>query len=72
VLAEAAQTYGLVVRDTSGAVTFYGEDPRSQPRNPYRRLIGPAYDNGHLYEQLAQFPWDRLRLVQMKLRAVRR
>jgi hypothetical protein len=72
VLAEAAQKYGMIVRDTSGAIAFYGEDPRPRDPNPYPRLIGPAYDNGHLYEDLAQFPWDRLQLVRMRLQPVKR
>ncbi len=38
-LAQAAQTYGIVVRDQGGAVTFYGQDPVNLPTNPVARGI---------------------------------
>ncbi|HEV3228212.1 MAG TPA: hypothetical protein VGY97_01960, partial [Solirubrobacteraceae bacterium] len=66
-LAQAAQAHGVVVRDTAGAVTFYGEDPRPSSPNPYTSLIGPSYDNGSLFSLLARFPWNHLQLLQMQL-----
>lgn len=58
-LAHAAQDYGLVMRDTSGAVVFYGEDPLSIGRDPF---VAPL--NGvELRVALGAFPWDRLQLI---------
>jgi hypothetical protein len=37
-MALAAQRYGIVVRDISGAVTFFGEDPTPRGSNPYPQL----------------------------------
>jgi hypothetical protein len=58
-MATAAQKYGMVVRDTSGAVVFYGEDPVTATDNPYDQIFGGAYPN-HL---LRGFPWDKLEVV---------
>lgn len=58
-IAEAAQRYGIVVRDTSGVVDFYGEDPTPTGSDPYRALLGAEY----VWQQLARFPWDRLEVV---------
>jgi hypothetical protein len=66
-LAEAAQRYGIVVRDRAGTVVFYGQDPTPTGSDPYN---GP----GGYYEGLtagaimAEFPWDRLQLLRMRLR----
>jgi hypothetical protein len=66
-IAEAAQRYGIVVRDKGGAVTFYAEDPAPLGTNPYG---GPnGYFQGRYPSQLLQsFPWDRLKLLRMDLR----
>jgi hypothetical protein len=66
-LAQAAQRYGIVVRDRAGDVTFYAEDPVSLGGNPY---TGPAgyFGSGPLAQQLAQqFPWQRLQALQTQL-----
>jgi hypothetical protein len=64
-IAKAAQTYGMIVRDTAGAVTFYGEDPYLytqkygiDPYGPY--IFGGQYPNN----LLASFPWSLLQVVQ--------
>jgi hypothetical protein len=62
-LAEAAQRYGIVVRDKSGGVTFYAEDPAPLGANPYagdNGFFGGDYPN-HL---LARFPWSRLQALR--------
>jgi hypothetical protein len=62
-IAEAAQRYGIVVRDRSGDVTLYGEDPTPTGADPY-----PAFLGGQSPLQALQgIPWDRLQLVQMRL-----
>jgi hypothetical protein len=59
-LAKAAQTYGMVVRDKAGAVVFYGEDPVNLPSNPWPAAFGNQWPN-HV---LALFPWSRLEALQ--------
>jgi hypothetical protein len=63
-LAEAAQRYGIVVRDKSGAVAFYGEDPTPTGTDPYPALFAP----GGAGAVARAFPWDRLQLLKMDLR----
>jgi hypothetical protein len=59
VMARAAQRYGIVVRDTSGCVTFFGQDPVTRPGDPYGRILGGQYPN----KLLRGFPWSRLQVV---------
>ena len=65
ILAEAAQRYGIVVRDHSGVVAFYGEDPRPSGR-------GGVYDRFYAGTDpiavMRAFPWDRLQVLKMNLR----
>jgi hypothetical protein len=63
-IALAAQRYGLVVRDlTHHAISLFGENPSQFPGNPYRR-----YFQGRTPQAvLANFPWDRLQVLQMHL-----
>lgn len=60
-MAKAAQRYGIIVRDQSGVVVFYGEDPRSgEARGVYGKTLGgqnPA-------SLLRSFPWDKLQAVK--------
>jgi hypothetical protein len=61
VMAQAAQRYGIVVRDKGGAVAFYGEDPKSLGSDPWPAIFENRYpdQNG----MLAKFPWNRLQVV---------
>jgi hypothetical protein len=59
-LARAAQTYGIVVRDKAGSVALYGQDPKSLVTNPWPT----TFDNQYPNYVLAQFPWSRLQVVQ--------
>jgi hypothetical protein len=65
-LAEAAQRYGIVVRDYAANVTFYGQDPTPTGTNPY---TGPnGYFEGESPSQLLiTFPWSHLQLLKMEL-----
>jgi hypothetical protein len=66
-LAEAAQRYGIFVRDGAPAVTsFYAEDPTPLGSNPY---TGPrGYFQGKSPTQLAAaFPWTDLELLSAPL-----
>ena len=58
-IARAAQRYGMVVRDGSELVTFYGEDPTPTGSNPWPGWFG-AKSPG---DALAGFPWDRLQAL---------
>jgi hypothetical protein len=62
-LAQAAQTYGIVVRDTAGAVTFYGQDPLNLPSNPWPAAFGNQYPN----QVLDEFPWSHLQALQSQI-----
>jgi hypothetical protein len=62
-LAQAAQTYGIVVRDKAGAVSFYGQDPVNMPTNPWPAAFGNQYPNN----VLAQFPWNDLQALQTQV-----
>jgi len=64
-LAQAAQRYGMIVRDVTGhAFQFYGEDPTPQGGDPYD---GPNGFFGGLppWKFLPQFPWAHMQLVKM-------
>lgn len=61
-LARAAQEYGIVVRDTSGSVSFYAQDVRgSSPYGALFRGRSPA-------QVLARFPWQHLQVLRMSVR----
>ena len=66
-IAEAAQRYGLFVRDGSTVVQLFAEDPRGTgAKDPYS---GPGgYFEGEYPNQLlASFPWGHLQLLKMEL-----
>jgi Big-like domain-containing protein len=63
-LAEAAQRYGIVVRDRAGAVVFYAEDPTPTGWDPYPQLFRSPSAN----TVTAPFPWEHLQVVRGLLR----
>ncbi|HTU77796.1 MAG TPA: Ig-like domain-containing protein, partial [Solirubrobacteraceae bacterium] len=65
-IAEAAQRYGIFVRDGAEHVTFYAQDPIPTGTEPY---AGPhGYFEGQSPGQLlASFPWSDLQLLKMEL-----
>ena len=65
-LAEAAQRYGIFVRDKASNVAFYGQDPIPTGTEPY---TGPhGYFEGKSPGQLLEsFPWKYLQLLKMEL-----
>ena len=66
-LAEAAQRYGLFVRDKSSVVALYGQDPTPLGgTNPYWTKTG-YFEGMSAKEVLAAFPWSHLQLLQMQL-----
>ena len=67
-MARAAQRYGIVVRDQSAGVTFYGEDPGRLGINPYggpTGFFGGQYPNNLLRRH---FPWERLQVIRASRR----
>jgi hypothetical protein len=62
-MAEAAQTYGIVIRDTAGSVAFYGEDA---PGNLYYGS-GGIFGGSYPDVLLATFPWSDLQVLEMEL-----
>lgn len=60
-LAYAAQRYGIIVDDTSGAVTFRGQDPLGGPQW-HRLLAGQS-----LLRTVSRFPFARLQVVRLLL-----
>jgi hypothetical protein len=59
ILAYAAQRYGMIVADTSGAVSAYGEDPLAMPLDPWTALFGNVTTSG----AMRAFPWDKLQAL---------
>jgi hypothetical protein len=62
-MAEAAQRYGMLVRDQSAGVTFYGEDPRQFGMNPFAGPTG--FFQGQFANNMLRryFPWAHLQVV---------
>ncbi len=65
-LAEAAQRYGIVVRDSAANVAFYAQDPIPTGTNPYTGAHG-YYEGESVSQLLAAFPWSHLQLLKMEL-----
>jgi hypothetical protein len=68
-IAEAAQRYGIVVRDKAGGATFYAQDPTPTGTNPYSGPQG-YFEGKSPSHLLASFPWSDLELLQMELHSV--
>jgi hypothetical protein len=58
-IARAAQEYGIVVRDVSGCVCLYGQDPTPTGSNPYNSLFEGMWPNNIL----KQIPWSKMQVV---------
>jgi hypothetical protein len=65
-LAEAAQKYGIFVRDTAANVALYAQDPTPTGTNPYAGKSG-FYEGKSPTTLLAAFPWSELQLLKMEL-----
>jgi hypothetical protein len=65
-IAEAAQKYGIFVRDGSRVAHFFAQDPVTLAANPY---AGPSgyFEGRYPGELLASFPWEHLQLLKMDL-----
>jgi hypothetical protein len=58
-IARAAQRYGIIVRDTSGVVDFYGQDSGSSKSGPFAAL----FEGQRPWQLLARFPWADLQAL---------
>jgi hypothetical protein len=66
-MAEAAQRYGIVIRDKAANIAFFGQDPTPTGSNPYTAPKG--YFQGKYPNQLLNnFPWSHLQVLDMTLR----
>jgi hypothetical protein len=65
-IAEAAQRYGIFVRDGSPNVALYAQDPIPTGTNPYAGPHG-YFEAKNPRELLASFPWSQLELLKMEL-----
>jgi hypothetical protein len=63
ILAQAAQTYGIVVRDTSGAVTLYGQDPTPTGSNPW----ASPFDGWSEGTYLSWLPWSHMEALRTQM-----
>jgi hypothetical protein len=75
-MAQAAQTYGIVINNRSNGFTFRAEDPSqfiaAYGYNPYKGPSNAPGSPGALFDQwpstiLQSFPWSHLQLVQMNV-----
>jgi hypothetical protein len=62
-LAEAAQRYGIIVRDSSGTMQFFAEEPTIAGTNPYPQLL----ENKYPWQLLASFPWSSLEVLKQQI-----
>ncbi len=65
-MAEAAQRYGIFIRDSAQNVAFYGQDPIPTGTEPYTGTHG-YYEGKSPQQILAVFPWSHLELLKMEL-----
>jgi hypothetical protein len=65
-IAEAAQRYGLVVRDRASNIAFYAQDPIPTGTEPYGGTHG-YFEGQSSLKLLASFPWGHLQLLKMEL-----
>ena len=65
-IAEAAQRYGIFVRDHGGNVCFFAQDPIPTGTEPYTAK-GGYFEGKYPSQLLAGFPWSHLELLKLQL-----
>lgn len=65
-IAEAAQRYGMYVRDFASNVALYAQDPTPLGVNPYT-AAGGIFGGLTPQKILAAFPWEHLQVMKMTL-----
>ena len=66
-VAEAAQRYGIVLRDKSGSISIEAEDPTPTGTDPYWGTDG-WFQGKSPATLMRAFPWEHLQIMQMDLR----
>jgi hypothetical protein len=61
-IARAAQRYGMIVRDQSGSVSLYAQDPTTTGSDPYAGH-GGLFNDQPGWDLLKNFPWSQLQVV---------
>jgi hypothetical protein len=69
-IAEAAQRYGIFVRDKGANIQFYAQDPIPTGTEPYAGATG-YFEGESPAKLLASFPWSQLELLKMELQPVK-
>jgi hypothetical protein len=64
-IAQALQTYGAIVRDTSGAVTVYAQNRSTFMADGSPDPYTPYYGGKAKANQLDAIPWDRLQTLPL-------
>ena len=67
-LAEAAQRYGIFIRDTASDLAFYAQDPIPTGTEPYAGAHG-YFEGQSPAKLLGSFPWSHLQVLDMELHA---
>ncbi len=63
IIAQAAQRYGIIIRDHSPIIAFIAQDPTTPPSNILQNL----YHNQYPWQLMAAFPWNHLQVLNMNL-----
>jgi hypothetical protein len=70
-MAEAAQRYGMIVRDQTGqGVSLFAENPTQYGANPYAGANG-LFGGDQPDVLMRSFPWEHLRLLKMELHTMK-
>ena len=64
-IADAAQRYGIIIRDTGPIVAFFGQDPTGNP--VAQNLYASAYSGLYAFQLMSYFPWSHLQVLKMDL-----
>ena len=65
-IAEAAQRYGIFIRDHARSITFYAQDPIPTGTDPYTGA-GGYFEGSRPAQLLTSFPWSELQVVKPSL-----
>jgi hypothetical protein len=65
-IAQAAQRYGIFVRDRARVAHFFAQDPISTGTEPYGGKAG-FFEGRSPSQLLASFPWSHLQVLRMEL-----
>lgn len=61
IVARAMQVYGMYLRDSSGSLGVYAENPLGRGYNPWPSVLGIAAGND--YPSITGIPWSKFRVI---------